>query len=149
VAEELASCNQDLELTRQQIAELTAAADAPLIAPEPARLAPGAGPAPPSSPEAAPDGDTVPTADTAGDDLRRIEGIGPKIAELLAAAGIASYAALAASEPARLRAILDQAGSRFRLADPSSWPAQAALAARGDLEGLAELQAELKAKRRS
>lgn len=73
------------------------------------------------------DGDEAPPA--APGDLTRISGIGPKVADLLHAAGIASFQQLAASSVAELRAILDQAGPRYRVVDPSSWPekAQAAL----------------------
>ncbi len=80
----------------------------------------------------------------AADDLRRVEGIGPKIESILKDQGIGTFAALADTPVERLQAILDGAGTRFRLADPSSWPAQAALAAAGDDEGLAALQATLK-----
>lgn len=59
------------------------------------------------------------------DDLVQISGIGPKVASLLQEAGIASFAALAATPVERLREILDGAGARYRVTDPSSWPAQA------------------------
>ena len=68
--------------------------------------------------------DAQPTAGR--DDLTRIKGIGPKAAEILAAAGVSSYQALAATPVERLRALLDEAGSRYRVLDPSDWPAQAA-----------------------
>ncbi len=60
------------------------------------------------------------------DDLTRISGIGPAIARLLGAAGITTWAQLAATEVAALQAILDQAGPRFRIHDPSRWPGRAA-----------------------
>jgi hypothetical protein len=60
------------------------------------------------------------------DDLTRIKGIGPKAAEILAAAGIRTYAALAATPVERLQSLLDDAGSRYRVLDPADWPAQAA-----------------------
>lgn len=77
------------------------------------------------------------------DDLTRIEGIGPKIAPLLAAAGIRNFAELALASPSQLRAVLAAAGPGFRLADPTSWPDQALLAARGEWEALDRLQAQL------
>jgi hypothetical protein len=80
------------------------------------------------------------------DDLTRIQGIGPKISEVLRAAGIAGYAQLASADVDRLNQILDEAG--IRLADPGTWPEQARLAAAGDWEGLKELQGQLKAGRR-
>ena len=80
------------------------------------------------------------------DDLTRIDGIGPKISEVLRAAGIAGYAQLASTDVDRLKQILDDAG--IRIADPGTWPEQARLAAAGDWEGLKGLQGQLKAGRR-
>jgi len=80
------------------------------------------------------------------DDLRKIEGIGPKISSLLQTAGIHTYAHLAAREPSQLREILTQAG--IRLANPETWPEQASLAAAGNWEELRALQAQLKGGRR-
>lgn len=82
-------------------------------------------------------------------DLRRIEGIGPKIADLLIAAGIPDLAALAQADVETLREILAAAGRRYRLADPTTWPEQAALGAAGDWDGLAAFQAQLKGGRRA
>lgn len=80
------------------------------------------------------------------DDLKRIEGIGPKISSLLQDAGIATFAQLAAASVEQLREVL--AAANLRIADPTTWPEQAALAAAGDLDGLASLQSELKGGRR-
>jgi predicted flap endonuclease-1-like 5' DNA nuclease len=77
------------------------------------------------------------------DDLRKIEGIGPKIARILNAQGITTFAQLAATDAHRLKQIMAAAGPRFQLADPTNWPAQAQLAAEGDWEGLKKLQDEL------
>jgi len=87
----------------------------------------------------------VPSATPAGsDDLTIIEGIGPKIAEdVLADAGIRSFAELAGTPVDRLRELLAAAGSRFAAHDPGTWPEQAALAAKGDFEALDKLKAEL------
>lgn len=60
-----------------------------------------------------------------GDDLTKISGIGAKTAGVLAAAGITTYAQLAAATDAGLREILESAGSRYRLLDPTTWPDQA------------------------
>lgn len=76
------------------------------------------------------------------DDLIRIEGIGPKISTIVAAAGITSFAELASQEIVRLEAILDEAG--IRTANPSTWPEQAVLAAEGKWEELKELQDRIK-----
>ena len=78
------------------------------------------------------------------DDLRVIEGIGPKISDILNENGIYTYAQLAGTDVDDLRSILADAGSRFRLADPTTWPQQAQLAADGDWDGLQALQNSLK-----
>jgi large subunit ribosomal protein L20 len=81
----------------------------------------------------------------AGDDLVIIEGIGPKIAELLNNAGITTFAQLAATEPAKIEEIMDAAGSRFKVHDATTWPQQAALARDGKMDELKKLQDELNA----
>jgi len=81
------------------------------------------------------------------DDLKRIEGIGPKISALLQEAGISTFAQLAAAEASRLEEILAEAGLSA-LAKPATWPEQASLAAAGDWEALEALQNELKGGRR-
>ena len=80
------------------------------------------------------------------DDLRRIEGIGPKISGVLQEAGIMTFAQLAKADASTLQQILDQAG--IRLADPETWPEQARLAAAGEWDALQKLQDELKGGRR-
>lgn len=77
------------------------------------------------------------------EDLKIVEGIGPKIEELLKKAGINTWADLAASSVDRLKAILNEAGDSFRLADPGSWAQQAALAAEGRWQELKDLQDRL------
>jgi predicted flap endonuclease-1-like 5' DNA nuclease len=82
-------------------------------------------------------------ADPAGagaDDLKLIEGIGPKIAGILQAAGIRSFAQLAAMTPAAIQPLLDAAGPNYRIADPLTWPEQAGLAAAGRWDELKALQ---------
>jgi predicted flap endonuclease-1-like 5' DNA nuclease len=80
------------------------------------------------------------------DDLKRIEGIGPKISSILSDNGIATFAALAATDTGRLEEILDQAG--INLAVPDTWPEQARLAAAGQWEELETLQENLKGGRK-
>ncbi|GAK61553.1 hypothetical protein U27_01454 [Candidatus Vecturithrix granuli] len=77
------------------------------------------------------------------DNLRKIEGIGPKVEQLLNEAGILTFEQLARTEVERLRAILEGAGGIFKAMDPASWPEQAGLAARGDWEALKTLQDQL------
>lgn len=79
-----------------------------------------------------------------GDDLKVIEGIGPKAAEVLKAAGITSFAELAASTPEQITEILKASEGNFNAADPTTWPQQAQLAADGKMDELKELQENLK-----
>ena len=78
-----------------------------------------------------------------GDDLKLIEGVGPKIAELLAEGGIDTFAKLADADTDKLKAILEDAGSTFATHDPTTWPQQARLAADGKFDELKALQDEL------
>ena len=80
---------------------------------------------------------------SAEDDLKVIEGIGPKLEQVLKEAGIRTYRALAAKTPEELRAILDAAGIA-RISNPQTWPEQAQLAAEGRWEELKQLQKNLK-----
>ncbi len=82
-----------------------------------------------------------------GDNLKRIEGIGPKIAEVLKAAGIDSFEKLASTSVDKLKEILNNAGDRFNFQDPTTWPEQARLAAAGEWDKLRKWQEELKAGR--
>jgi predicted flap endonuclease-1-like 5' DNA nuclease len=80
------------------------------------------------------------------DDLTIVEGIGPKINQVLHAAGIQSLFQLSESDVTNLKQILAVAG--LRLADPTTWPQQARLAIAGDLETLKALQSTLRGGRR-
>ncbi len=77
------------------------------------------------------------------DDLTRIEGIGPKIAELLNDAGIGGFADLAATSPEKIREILSEAGGNFASHDPETWPKQAEMARDGKWDELQTWQDEL------
>jgi len=74
------------------------------------------------------------------DNLQIIEGIGPKVAELLTSNGIATWADLASKSPDEIRPILDASGSAYKMMDPTSWPQQAKLAAEGQWAALIEFQ---------
>lgn len=80
------------------------------------------------------------------DDLKLVEGIGPKISGLLQAAGITTFAQLADAEVSQLKQIVLDAG--IRIADPTTWPDQARLAAAGKWDELETLQDDLKGGRR-
>ena len=79
----------------------------------------------------------------AKDDLKKVEGIGPKIEELLNNAGIHTWTALSASSPTRLKSILEAAGDRYKMHNPDTWPAQALMAAQGKWTELQKWQDEL------
>ena len=76
-------------------------------------------------------------------DLKVIEGIGPKIEEILNKNGIINYSRLANMPPVRIAAILKGAGPRFQLHDPTTWPQQASLANEGKWEELEALKLKL------
>ena len=78
----------------------------------------------------------------ASDDLTVIEGIGPMMAQALHEAGIGTFAQLAATDADKLRDIL-QEQPRLRLADPTTWPQQASLAAAGQWDEFKQLTARL------
>jgi len=77
------------------------------------------------------------------DDLKIVEGIGPKIAELLNKEGINTWKELSDASTDRLKEILDAAGPNFQIHDPGTWAAQARLADQGKWEELKQLQDEL------
>lgn len=78
------------------------------------------------------------------DDLKIVEGIGPKIEAILHGEGIKTWKQLAETEVATLRAILEKAGERYKLADPKTWPEQARFAGQEDCSGLKTLQDNLR-----
>ena len=80
----------------------------------------------------------------AKDDLGRIEGIGKKIETLLRKNEIVTYQQLAKATVKKLKAILEEAGAKYNMHDPSTWPRQAKLAAAGKWEELKAWQDELK-----
>lgn len=65
------------------------------------------------------------------DELKVVEGIGPKIEELCHGGGVTTWAGLADTSVERLREILEAAGDRFCIHDPASRPRQAELLALG------------------
>jgi len=83
---------------------------------------------------------TVPSEPATNDDLKKIEGVGPKIAQILNEAGIMTFAQLANKTAEQIKDILEEAGPRYNIHNPSSWPAQAKFAAEGKWEELKEYQ---------
>ena len=77
------------------------------------------------------------------DDLTKIEGVGPKVNELLAAGGFPTFQKLASATPDQIRAILAAEGGMIANMDPTTWPQQAAMAAEGKWDELKAWQDEL------
>jgi len=77
------------------------------------------------------------------DDLKKIEGAGPKAAEALVKAGLDTFAKVAKTDAAKLSEILTEASSRLSHIVTVTWPKQAGLAADGKWDELKELQDRL------
>lgn len=81
-------------------------------------------------------------------DLEKVEGIGPKIAQILIENEILDLEDLSQTSVEKLQRILDSAGSEYNMADPTTWPQQAELGAKGDWERLESLKNKLKGGKR-
>ena len=77
------------------------------------------------------------------DDLKKIEGAGPKAAEALVNAGYETFAKVAKATPEELSTVLTDASSRLAHIVTETWPKQAQLAADGKWDELKELQDKL------
>ncbi len=97
--------------------------------------------APAEEPAAEAPAEEAPAAEP--DDLKKIEGIGPKIAEVLNNGGITTFAQLADSSADAVKEILTNAEGNFASHDPTTWPAQAKMAAEGKWDELKKWQDEL------
>ncbi|MGB5819664.1 MAG: 30S ribosomal protein S2 [Saonia sp.] len=84
------------------------------------------------------------TENGTADDLTKIEGIGPKIAEIFQNAKIISFKDLAGKSEDELKTVLTEAGPRYASKNPSSWGKQAKMAADGKWEELKEWQDNVK-----
>ena len=78
------------------------------------------------------------------DDLKVVEGIGPKIEGLLHADGIMTWKDLAEAPTDRVQKVLDEAGPRYRIHNPKTWAQQAQLAHEEKWAELEDLQDKLK-----
>jgi predicted flap endonuclease-1-like 5' DNA nuclease len=95
------------------------------------------------TPDSAPNIPVPVPIESVEDNLKKIEGIGPKIEQLLKAEGIKTFAKLAATNPDVLYEYLKAAGPRFQIHSPATWPEQAALARDGKWDELKVLQDSL------
>lgn len=87
---------------------------------------------------------TVTSKGKSGIDFTVIEGVGPKICQILEKAGYNNFDALSKAKVTDLRQVLENAGSRYKMHDPSKWAKQARFAAKDQWSKLNEFQAELK-----
>ncbi len=77
------------------------------------------------------------------DDLKIVEGIGPKIEELLNAEGIYTWRQLSRTNVEVIKRILTEAGPRFKMHNPTTWARQSEYAADGRFAELKVWQDEL------
>jgi|GEM_PF-3743255 len=85
-----------------------------------------------------------PQAFTTGDDLKKVEGIGPQVQKVLYAHGINTFEKLSKADPKNVQKILDQFGNRFKALTPSTRPKQAEMAHGGKWGELKVWQDKLK-----
>jgi len=78
--------------------------------------------------------------DSVKDDLTKIEGIGPKIKGLLNDDGIWSWKQLSEVAVERIQKVLDNAGPRYKVHNPASWPMQADMCHKGEWKKLDKWQ---------
>jgi predicted flap endonuclease-1-like 5' DNA nuclease len=78
------------------------------------------------------------------DNLKVVEGIGPKIEQLLYEARIYTWDDLAKAKVSFIQTVLDNAGPNYKVHNPESWPFQAKLAFEEKWEELKKWQDEHK-----
>ncbi len=105
--------------------------------------APVAAPEEAAAPAAAVVEEAPAVEERAVDDFTKIEGIGPKINQIMIDGGVTTYAAMAYAKPEQLKDILAAAGNRYKMHNPTTWPQQAKLAEEGKWDELKTLQDEL------
>ncbi|MCG2429885.1 50S ribosomal protein L21 [Aequorivita xiaoshiensis] len=97
----------------------------------------------PKSETKAPAKKAAPKKAAKADDLKKIEGVGPKAAEAMVAAGLDTFAKVAKVKPEAIATILSEASSNLAHLVTDTWPKQAKLAADGKWDELKELQDRL------
>jgi len=76
-------------------------------------------------------------------DLKIVEGIGPKIEALFNASGINTWYELSQASTEKMQSILDAGGENYAMHNPSTWAKQAHLAYQGKWQDLKEWQENL------
>lgn len=74
------------------------------------------------------------------DDLKIVEGIGPKIEQLMFDGGIYTWKQLGEASLEQVQKILDDAGPRYKIHNPKTWGEQAMMAHNGEWDKLKEFQ---------
>lgn len=77
------------------------------------------------------------------DNLTIVEGVGPKVQELLNENGINTFKDLSSKTAEEIKAILEPKGGIYASMDPGTWPEQAKLAAEGKMDELKAWQEQL------
>ncbi len=75
-------------------------------------------------------------------DLKVVEGIGPKISEMFINAGISTWKDLSETSVAKCKEVLNSGGDRYKVHNPASWPMQSKMAYEGKWEELLKWQDE-------
>lgn len=76
-------------------------------------------------------------------DLKVVEGIGPKIQELFHSHGVNTWKLLSECSIEKCQEVLKSGGERYRIHKPNTWPKQALLAYKGEWSALLKWQDEL------
>jgi predicted flap endonuclease-1-like 5' DNA nuclease len=76
------------------------------------------------------------------DDLKVVEGIGPKIEGMFKEAGIKTWKSLSETSVADCQKVLDGGGKRYQVHNPASWPMQSKMAYEGKWKELSKWQDE-------
>ncbi len=76
-------------------------------------------------------------------DLKIVEGIGPKIEELFQKAGIKTWKALSETTVEKCQQILEGAGESYKAHNPTSWPLQSEMAYTGKWDELKKWQDDM------
>ncbi|EGV42181.1 50S ribosomal protein L21 [Bizionia argentinensis JUB59] len=130
-------------LTEIVIESIVASGSKPVAKTEKAKPAEKAAPAKKEAPKAEAKKAAPKKSTAKADDLKKIEGAGPKAAEALVNAGFETFAKIAKATPEALSTVLSDASSRLAHIVTDTWPKQAALAADGKWDELKELQDKL------
>ncbi len=133
--------SQDYSVTFETPAAEPAAPAEPVV-----EAAVAAAPAPEEKPKAKAEAKPRRAKSAGRDDLKRIEGIGPKMEKALNAAGIETFARLAEANEDELRSAIEAQGMRFAPSMPT-WAKQAAYLASGDEAGFEAYKEHLTAGR--